>query len=551
MSKSLYYTDCKYIEQEKFIDFCKESSVAISLNNLEYCERIKLLYPIKRLLFSEEYAIWREQIFSKSSDTQDYNLSYTSLIKLEHELSNFNDLKYHDKIKHPFDELGEKWQEYLKEPKNNEFIDWKEYNVKFVHQSGSIWDTNRAKNYYSYWQIYELAEINDFRTKYCKIDFITKENKYHLSLDSEVIKKQSICSKEKILKISAFENCYNCLCDFIQSFERVRSIAFKNKEIRLTLTESEYDILKIKIKQLSTEIRTHYNLTVDRLYEFLDMLCVQYFIYMDAEKYKLQNLIQRDIFYTLKLIHCITANPWEEILSKIDKTTLDLIFPNERDEIKEIAMSHIEIQLKRYNIEIPKYELTMADMSKFIAFVEKNGLDYFLIFVTEGNKDYFSMEYRAQKILPFHLRNLSIFVEEFAKSIHANSIDEIRTQKFDGVNFADILRPICKKELWWSKYSEMIKRRFVPVNPDNFGDELKRIQKEIDSIPKTKAKKIDQNHIKIVLTHLSKATLIRNYYAHNSVQIDTFIEDYPSLLENLICSIFIIWAIGKNTLKNL
>jgi len=97
----------------------------------------------------------------------------------------------------------------------------------------------------------------------------------------------------------------------------------------------------------------------------------------------------------------------------------------------------------------------------------------------------------------------------------------------------------------------MIKRRFVPVNPDNFGDELKRIQKEIDSIPKTKAKKIDQNHIKIVLTHLSKATLIRNYYAHNSVQIDTFIEDYPSLLENLICSIFIIWAIGKNTLKNL
>jgi len=183
-------------------------------HNLEFFEREKLLFPIKRWTFSEEYAIFKHQQIFTSPNKQDYNSSYLHLLKLEEEISKFLDLMFFDKINHPFDEMDKNWQEYLTNPLNNEFTDWKDYEVNYTNK-GKSWRTIRAKNYYSYWQIYEIDGINEFRTGFYNVRFDEKKNKYYLTCNKEFVEKWTKRPKENILNISSFEHCYNCICEKI------------------------------------------------------------------------------------------------------------------------------------------------------------------------------------------------------------------------------------------------------------------------------------------------------------------------------------------------
>ena len=562
MFNELNYTNCKYLEQEKFIKFCKENSVEIRSQNLEFFEREKLLFPIKKWTFSEEYAIFKHQQIFTSQDKQNYIPSYLPLLKLEEEISKFQNLVFFDRIYHPFDEMDKDWQEYLIDPLNNEFVDWKDHEVNYTHK-GKNWKTFRAKNYYSYWQIYEIDGINEFRTGFYNVGFDEKENKYYLTCNKEFVEKWTKRPKENILNISSFEHCYNCICDFIQSFERIRNITFKEKKAGEFITKEENDVFDKKIVELSTELVENSNLSSKDFYDYLIILCQHYFIYENKGKSKLQNLIKRDIWYCIQLIFYLTGDTWENVSSKINrqgqmgtyyklytrvpKKTLEIIFPDEREEIKEEAMLHIDIQLKHYNEKvIQRYKLDKADIEYFIEFVETNGLAHFLIFMANINKDYFSHEYKSEKNLIFYLRNLSIFIEEIIKTMGLNSIPEIKNKYPTKTGFRYLLSPICQNEPWWNIFTDLSKEKhFNDINIDNFYDRINQIPQIINS-----SQKLDQQK-KFILANLARATIIRNYYAHNSLQINNFKTSYPLLFESLIDSIFLIWVIGKdNIIKN-
>jgi hypothetical protein len=316
MFKELNYTNCKYLKQEKFIKFCEENSVEIRPHNLEFFEREKLLFPIKRWTFSEEYAIFKHQQIFTPPNKQNYNPSYLPLLKLEEEISKFQNLMFFDKINHPFDEMDKNWQEYLTNPLNNEFTDWKDYEVNYTDK-GESWRTIRAKNYYSYWQIYEIDGINEFSTGFYNVRFDEKENKYYLTCNKEFVEKWTKRPKENILNIPPFEHCYNCLCDFIQSFNRIGNITFKGKNVGEFLTKEENDLFNKEIVKLSTKFADNYNLSPDDFYEFLKILCQRYFIYEYKEKSKLQSLIKRDIWHCIQLIFYLTGDTWENVWAPI------------------------------------------------------------------------------------------------------------------------------------------------------------------------------------------------------------------------------------------
>lgn len=562
MFKELDYTNCKYLEQEKFIKFCEENSVEIHPQNLEFFEREKLLYPIKRWTFSEEYAIFKHQQIFTPPNKQNYNPSYLPLLNLEEEISKFLDLMFFDKINHPFDEMEKNWQEYLTNPLNNEFTDWKDYEVNYTNKGN--WKTIRAKNFYSYWQIYEIDGINEFRTRFYNVRFDEKENKYYLTCNNEFVEKRTKRPKKNILNISSFEHCYKCLCDFIQSFERYQNIMLKGKNAGEIITKEENDSFNKKIVEQSTKFAENYNLSSDDFYKFLKILCQRYFIYEDKEKSKLSNLIKRDIWYCIQLIFYLTGDTWGNVSSKINrqghlgtyyklytrvpKKTLEIIFPDEREEIKEKAMLYIDIQLKHYNEKvIQKYKLDKTDIEYFIEFIETNGLAHFLIFMANINKDYFSLEYKSEKNLIFYLRNLSIFIEEIIKTMGLNSISEIKNKyPTKKTGFRYILSPICQNEPWWNIFTDLSKKQhFNDININNFYDRIDKIPQIINS-----DQKLDEQR-NFILVNLARATIIRNYYAHNSLQINNFKKNYPLLFKSLIDSIFIIWAIGKdNIIKN-
>ena len=554
MFKKLNYSNCKYIEQEDFIKICKEYSVMINLHDLETFEREKLFYPIKRWLFSEDYAIFKENDFFTPNDIKGYNPAFLSLQKLDDEIFEFRSC--YNKTRHPFDEMNKDWQIYLRNPKEDEFTDWEDYEVNYIDENEGSRVTNRNKNYYSYWQIYELDAINDFRRNYYMLRFDENKNNYYLTCDKEFIEKWHRHKKDNILKLSSFEQYYNCLSSFIQCFQRSQQIAFENKKVGEFLTKEETDNLDNIIKVFSNEIFNYYTLNIEDLYVFLGKLCEHHFNYKYAEKLKLQELTKKDIWYLIRLMWYLTGDSLEHISQNIDKngpiicdfklyskeqkSTLEIIFPNEREDIKEKAMLHIKVQVNNYNkILLPQYQVTETDISNLINFIETNGLDHFLIFITELNKDYFSNDYKSNQNLSFHLRNLGIFVEEIIKAIGLCSIDTIRTQYKEIYGFKKILKPICDQETWWDDYFSW---KTSPVTAANFSEKIDKITEEIKELKNTDKQR------KFILINISRATLIRNYYAHNSAQINDFKGRYSLLYNSLIYSIFIIWSVGKKNL---
>lgn len=395
MFKKLNYANCKYIEQEDFIKICKENSVVITLHDLETFEREKLFYPIKRWLFSEDYAIFKENDFFTPNDTKSYNPVFLSLQKLDDEISEFTCC--YNKTRHPFDEMDKDWQIYLRNPMDDKFTDWKNYEVNYINENGDSRVTNRNKNYYSYWQIYELDAINDFRRKYYMLRFDENKNNYYLTCDKEFIEKWHRHKKDNILKLSSFEQYYNCLSSFIQYFKKSWQIAIENKKVEEFLTKEEIDHLDNIIKVFSNEIFKYYILNMEDLYVFLRELCQHHFNYKNAEKPKLQELIKKDIWYLIRFIWYLTGDSLEHISQNIDKkrsnnerkkSTLKIIFPNEREDIKEKAMLHIKIEVNNYNkISPPQYQVTETDISNLIDFIETNDLDHFLRFITDLNKE--------------------------------------------------------------------------------------------------------------------------------------------------------------------
>lgn len=561
MSNELNYANCKYMEQDKFIKFCKNNSVEINPYYLELFEKEKLLYPKKRWLYPEEYAIIKQQrIFS--SDEQAYDSTYPSLLELDEEILKFHNFRLYHRINHPFDENDKDWQQYLLDPIDNEFIIWEDYKVNYVDKSGASRSTDRAKNYYSYWQIYELDGINDFRRCYFTVRFNDKENYYYRTCDKEFVEKWPRQNKNTILTFYQFENYYDFLCEFIQSYERNIIIAYKEKNAGDFLTEKELNILENNILDKCNKLMEIYDFATDNLYEFLEVLCRKYFIYENKEKPKLQNLIKIDIWYCINIIIYLTGDTWEDVSLKIgrkgqiatyfklysraEKNTLEVLFPNEREEIKEMAMLYVDRKVKSYNKQSTlKYQLTNTDINNFIEFIETNDLDHFLIFIADSNVDYFSQKYKSTKNLTFYLRNLSIFIEEIIRTVGLNSIDEIRDQYTGDISgIKTVLKPICKQEPWWTTYVELEKEIAQKANSNNFTILINKLPDEISK------KNIKDKQRKFILQNILKATIIRNYYAHNAAKINNFETSYPSLFESIINSIFIIWVIGKDKIRN-
>ncbi|WP_162013077.1 hypothetical protein [Methanosarcina acetivorans] len=547
------------MEKGEFIKFCVNNSVEITPDFLELFEKEKLLYPIKRWVYPKEYAIIKQHTFL--SDKQVYDSTYSSLLELEEEIFKFCNLYLFNRINHPFDEKDKDWQQYLLDPTDNEFIIWKDYKVNYVDESGESWSTVRAQNYYSYWQIYELDGINDFRKSYFTVRFNDKENYYYRTCDKEFVEKWSRSNKNNILRFYQFESHYAFLCEFIQSYERNIFIAFKEKNAGDFLTEEELNILENNILNKCNKLMEIYDFTIDNLYEFLEVLCKKYF-YEYKEKTKLQDLIKRDIWYCIQMIIYLTGDTWEDISLKIgrkgqiatyyklysrgEKNTLEVLFPNEREEIKERAMIYVDRIVKSYNKQsTPKYQLTNTDISNFIEFIETNDLDHFLIFIADSNVDYFSQKYKSKKNLTFYLRNLSIFIEEIIKTVGLNSIDEIRTQYIGDISgIKTILKPICKEETWWNTYVELEKEIAQKANSNNITILINKLPDEINK------KNIRDKQRQFILLNILKATIIRNYYAHNSAKINNFKTSYPLLFESILNSIFIIWVIGKDKIRN-
>jgi len=105
------------------------------------------------------------------------NSTHPSMLELEEETSRFNNLYPYERVIHPFDEKDKNWQRYITNPIDSElFVAWKDYDVNYKEEDGQSWCIHRAQNYYSYWQIYEINGINDFRKNYYTICFNEKEN---------------------------------------------------------------------------------------------------------------------------------------------------------------------------------------------------------------------------------------------------------------------------------------------------------------------------------------------------------------------------------------
>ncbi|AFV22382.1 hypothetical protein Mpsy_0169 [Methanolobus psychrophilus R15] len=248
------YTNCRFMRKDDFITFCKKNSIPIDDQRLELFEKEKLFFPVKRWLFNDEYAIFNHQKILIPPDKIVLPTVCLPLIHLEENIFEFRNLSFYAKKEHPFDETNKDWQEYLINPYASDFIEWENYVLNHIDEEGEKWRLQKSESYYSYWQIYELEAINIFRKVLLTVKYNEQENYYHLTCNKDNIEKYSKHRKEHISIFFKFEHYYNCLCEFIQYYERSRDIAFKDKKAGEALTVAEISLLNSDIFEKSNSL---------------------------------------------------------------------------------------------------------------------------------------------------------------------------------------------------------------------------------------------------------------------------------------------------------
>ena len=423
----------------------------------------------------------------------------------------------------------------------NKIDEWENYEVNYIDKNGEPWKTSKAENFYSYWQIYEIDSINEFQKKFLTIKLDTETNEYYLTLNEKLCKLYKL-KRESIVEIAAFEPHFRFLCDFIESYNRINRVEFSQSAEFPSV--DEVNTFNEKITNISKKISNNHKISTNEVYIFLNKLCTLYFDYEKKGKNKLQELVKSDILYTVKLISYVNGESWQDIASKIEnnrrygnyrytkrpKNVLDVIFPDERKEIKEKALFALDNRLKEYNKKVfTKYKLNNNDLENLRSFLEDNGLSHFFIFVVDANEEYFKYTYKSRKNIIFLLRNLGIFVEELTKVISLNSNNSgIKNQP----NFKDILETICDDKPLMDKFDKL---KLGNINDEN-------VEFKIDEYLST-LNSCEQEDF--ILSNLAISKILRNYYAHNSGQREYFIKKYKWLYSCLVDSIFIIWAMGK------
>ncbi|WP_434581476.1 hypothetical protein MLC52_04915 [Sulfurimonas sp. NW15] len=362
----------KYLEEKDFVKYCKSLKLNITLQDLKYFSKQKLLYPY-------------------------YSVVSDNIIDLEYNIYK-NHEQYQEVIEngHPFDVAFKNSNTQIKKNTNSNDI-----------------------NYYARWQIIIIQELlNNNRAIEKKICSIKN---YHL------VKKTTSQFNSNIIE---FEPLFQTITNNLMIETLLHDEYFKLPKEQNDLNIIEGILLEELNVEITTNSKKHYekHLYIEWI-KFIRKLVELYNNYIDIEKYKLADEIKIFLTTTINLIIdseekdfnqiCIDFDGTPSLIQKIED---DIIFSS--GDLKKIYPDDIELSIEKFKITF-KDIADKQTIDGLIEFIKNKELKYIFLHIYDIEKIWFNREQYWERKLWAYMRSLTVGIEFYSKDIFSCRLGDL------------------------------------------------------------------------------------------------------------------------------
>ena len=295
----------RYADVNSFISYCEGLNVKTTGSELEHYERIGAMLPVARVVCPDEYVIRMYRHELEGDSDQSWLAEWPSLLKLGEQIIpsrfGYRDLS-DEQLIHCFDREFEAGNNpYLSRPGGTSFRPWSEYVITIGDTPGKEIERSAAEHYYSYWQVHQLYFIRKFSGFYQG--------------------QHSIDALPKWLpEFGGKRHYFNALSFWATMYRREKGRTFANIEEKhgiRRLDGDEPSAHRERQRKLAEIVTERFCLDPQSLYRFLGQLVKIYEEYEQDERYKLADMLMRDIFACEILLNLLTEETREQMATHL------------------------------------------------------------------------------------------------------------------------------------------------------------------------------------------------------------------------------------------
>ena len=527
----------RYLTVSDFSSYCKQlnlelRSLSLSSSNaeLEMYEKDEIFFPVARLIKPDEYMIKR---FELDQEPETYGENIPEWHELERLIYHrpVLDNNNNSELWHPFDWESEQKNRFLFRPEEQQFKPWKEYRVKVKPESENGLFRKTAEHYYHYFQAHQVYAIQKRYPVYAKHNWLIENVNENLSDRAKYLVP---LKGNPSISLEGHTNSFDALSFYITLYDNEQDRTFENipeQDGVKTLDNQQFAHYTSNLKAHAKFVFDKYELSEDKLYEFLFYLLKLHSEYKRSDNLKLANELSTDIQYLTSFVQNVVDLSMYEIEKEIDQRsnsywTREFRHIDKAIKVYDYAKDTFERLLADYNTKFSTLNISSAEIEDLLDFIEKQGLfiiPYAIFDIDEALND--SRAFSTTSLY-IGLSNLTTGFECYLREI-ANLANQSSIPPNPSI-IVKTLEPIIRTMFSWGRSFQQAHSLRKPMYKNDAFGYLADVftDPNLDEAVKT-----------FLITYRS-----RNFIAHNYTLENELYYTWYSIVYSAIChSLFYSW----------
>ncbi len=379
----------RYAEVSLFVGHCRDLNVKTDERELERYEMIGAMPPLARVVYPIDLVTQRDQSLRGVDLDVDESARWPDLGRLTERIGLFPygyDELTDEELVHHFDremEAGE--NPYLLRPNQGNFRPWASYSVKVADVHGNAVNRPTANHYYSYWQVHQLARIQQYPDLFHNAWLIDR-----IPVEDPMRHMYPRAPRADLLAdFFGMRQGFDALSYWVILYERERGRTFATVPERSgvrSLDDTEVAAYRKRLVELAIKVATRFNLARQELYGFLREVINLLERYEREERYKLAEELKKDIRAWEDLLRLNTGEKREEVGEELGKVNIHdrktyrhlNASTKERDYALNVLLHTSKFCVKDLcELGEPSWEFTEADADALLSYCEQRELGLF------------------------------------------------------------------------------------------------------------------------------------------------------------------------------
>lgn len=521
----------RFLSIERLVNFCGKCAVSTSEAELEYLEKLGLLFPQRRIIQPAQYCAAVEDErhrgrkgwvgvthpFAQSAVTQ-----FEGTDRLRVAMARFQFPEVDKNRHHPLDCPRRYRGALVQSPLEQEFRPWSQFMVEVGTWHGKPYRVNAKIDYYCYWQVYQLDAIKEaWRPSFYRIPPIGMEWE---ACKSEQDPTARATARGDFLGVA---DGFNLLSMYIQGRMKGEDLFLfrlgRHGQPLITFSSEEGESLERERKSYAKRLVRISRFGTRELSSFGRRLARLSHEYEERQKATLHELALNDLWNLGELTTGFLGLSRHELASNKDFAFFPAAFPDRWEQTKLRTVWLLDSFLKEYN-EKSREHLTVEDVKALVRYLDRSCVDSFFVSLDMLGRTGIDTDLVGRNTTHMALQRISSTVENLlARVVERHPPAEHLVKYF--------LRPHRRTRKEVDSNWGLTRADSPDGTKDRFQDNLKRIGNSTCSF---------------FAKNLLRAFLVRNLLSHRFVLFfDPAQESSHEIVRQLYFAILGVWSFAQ------